>query len=97
MTEFIWQLPNNRDARYADATPRKRGERLEGDRAPFTAGVSDPRGTRFNYLDYLLQIARAADLTGFDGIRIQNDPKGDEPWIIAGSLAPPTRHLKLLT
>lgn len=97
MTEFIWQLPNNRDARYADATPRKRGERLEGDRAPFTAGVSDPRGTRFNYLDYLLQIARAADLTGFDGIRIQNDPKGDEPWIIAGYLAPSTRHLKLLT
>lgn len=97
MSEFIWQLPNNRDARYADATPRKRGERLEGDRAPFTAGVSDPRGTRFNYLDYLHQIARAADLTGFDGIRIQNDHNGDEPWIIAGYLAPSTRRLKLLT
>lgn len=97
MTEFIWQLPNNRDARYADATPRKRGERLQGDRPPFTAGVSDPRGNRFNYLDYLHQIARAADLTGFDGIRIQNDTDGDEPWILAGYLAPETRHLKLLT
>lgn len=97
MTEFIWQLPNNRDAHYADATPRKRGERLAGDRAPFTPGVSDPRGTRFNYFDYLHQVARAADLTGFDGIRIQNDPDGDEPWIIAGYLAPENRHVKLLT
>lgn len=97
MSEFIWQLPNNRDARYADATPRKRGERLAGDAAPFTAGVSDPRGTRFNYLDYLHQIARAAELTGFDGIRIQNHPDGDEPWIVAGYLAPSTRRLKLLT
>lgn len=96
MSEFIWHLPNHRDARYADATARKRGERLEGDRAPFTAGVSDPRGTRFNYLDYLHQVARAADLTGFDGIRIGNHPDGDEPWIVAGYLAPSTRRLKLI-
>jgi alkanesulfonate monooxygenase len=97
MTEFIWQLPNNRDGRYADARPRKRGERLQGDPAPFTAGVSDPRGTRFNYIDYLLQIARAAEFTRFDGIRIGNDPAGDEPWILAGVLGAATRRLTLLT
>lgn len=97
MTEFIWQLPNNRDIRHGDATARKRGERLEGDPAPFTAGVSDPRGNRFNYLDYLSQVTRAAELTGFDGIRIQNDPQGDESWILAGYLARGTRRLKLLT
>ncbi len=73
MTDFFWHLPNNRDVRYADATLRKRGERLAGDPAAFTAGVSDPRGKRFNYIDYLLQITQAAELTGFDGIRIQND------------------------
>ena len=44
MAEFIWQLPNNRDTRYGDATSRKRGERLDGDYAPFRPGVSDPRG-----------------------------------------------------
>lgn len=97
MAEFIWQLPNNRDTRYGDATPRKRGERLDGDSAPFRPGVSDPRGNAFNYLDYLHQIARAAELTGFDGIRISNDLDGDEPWIIAGYLARSTRRLRLLT
>jgi len=60
-------------------------------------GVSDPRGTRFNYLDYLHQVARAADLSGFDGIQIQNDPQGDESWIVAGYLARSTRHVRLLT
>ena len=97
MTEVIWQLPNNRDSRYADATPRKRGERLEGDPAPFTQGVSDPRGKRFNYIDYLLQIARAAEFTRFDGVRIGNDPQGDESWILAGVLGATTKRLKLLT
>ena len=60
-------------------------------------GVSDPRGTRFNYFDYLHQVARAADLSGFDGIQIQNDPQGDESWIVAGYLARSTRHVRLLT
>lgn len=97
MTEVIWQLPNNRDSRYSDATLRKRGERLAADAAPFSQGVSDPRGTRFNYIDYLLQIARAAEFTRFDGIRISNDPQGDEPWILAGVLGAATKRLKLLT
>ncbi|HEP8866711.1 TPA: LLM class flavin-dependent oxidoreductase [Pseudomonas aeruginosa] len=95
--EFIWQLPNDRDARYADAQPQLRGERPSGDRPAYGPGVSDPRGRRFNYLDYLQQIARAADLTGFDGIHIANQADGDEPWIIAGYVARSTRHLKLLT
>jgi alkanesulfonate monooxygenase len=97
MTEYIWQIPNNSDSRYGDNTSRKRGERLRDDRPAFTDGVSDPRGTRFNYLDYLLQIARAADFTGFNGIHIQNQPDGDEPWIIAGYLANEVTRLKIIT
>ncbi|MBD9425400.1 LLM class flavin-dependent oxidoreductase [Pseudomonas sp. PDM15] len=93
--EFIWELPNWRDSRYADASAYLRGER-HGQTA-FGPGISDPRGERFNYLDYLQQIARAADLSGFDGIRIGNHPDGDEPWIIAGYVARSTRHLRLLT
>lgn len=92
-----WQLPSNSDARYGDANPRKRAERLKDDPPPFTEGVRDPRGTRFNYFDYLHQIARAADLSGFNGLHIQHDTSGDESWIIAGYLARSVRHLVLLT
>lgn len=93
---FYWQLPTSGDAALGDATKTRRGERYGARRAPFTAGVSDPRGESFNYFDYLHQVARAADLVGFDGLRIPNDPLGDEPWIVAGYLLRDTRHLTLL-
>jgi len=95
--EFIWQLPTSGDSRYADANKTRRAERVEGERAPFTAGVTDPRGKSFNYFDYLHQVARAADLSGFDGIKVQHDLQGDESWIVAGYLARSTKHLKLIT
>jgi alkanesulfonate monooxygenase len=94
-SEYFWHLPTASDARYGDAASRRRGERTAANR--FTAGISDPRGDRFNYLDYLRQVARAADLTGFDGIHIGNDPEGDESWIVAGHVARATRHTRLLT
>jgi alkanesulfonate monooxygenase len=95
--EFIWQLPTAGDGRYAEATRLRRGERSDQQRAPFTEGVSDPRGTKFNYFDYAHQVARAADITGFDGLRIRHDFEGDDSWILAGYLARGTRHIRLLT
>jgi len=100
-TEFIWQLPTAGDGRYAEATRLRRGERNNNtqskQRAPFTDGVTDPRGERFNYFDYLHQVARAADISGFDGLRIVHDFDGDDSWIVAGYLARGTRHIRLLT
>lgn len=96
-TEFIWQLPTRGDGRHGDATQARRGERTGLTRPPFTDGVSDPRGKRFNFLDHLHQVARGADLAGFDGIQIQHDLEGDESWIVAGYLARSSRRLKLLT
>jgi len=95
--EYLWHLPTASDARYGDAVGRRRGERVASEGPAFTAGVSDPRADRFNYVDYLRQIARAADLTGFDGIHIGNDPDGEESWIVAGHVARATRRVRLLT
>jgi alkanesulfonate monooxygenase len=93
--EFIWQLPARGDARYGTARPRLRGERA-ADEQPFQAGVTDPRGRVFNYFDYLHQVARGAELSGFDGVRVQHDPAGDESWVVAGYVARGTRSLKLI-
>ncbi|MGD0835786.1 MAG: LLM class flavin-dependent oxidoreductase [Polyangia bacterium] len=95
--EFIWQLPARGDGRYGDAAVRRRGERSTPEPSPLGPGLSDPRGVRFNYFDHLHQIARAAELSGFDGVQIQHDPEGDESWIIAGYLVRGTRRLKLVT
>jgi len=94
--EFIWQLPTSGDGRYSHADVTRRGERAAPGHVPFTDGVSDPRGDRFNYFDYLHQVARAADITGFDGVLVPHDLEGDESWIVAGYLARGTRHVRLI-
>ncbi|XVJ70429.1 MAG: LLM class flavin-dependent oxidoreductase [Rhizobacter sp.] len=96
-TEFIWQLPTSGDGRLGHAPSTRRGERAPGAGSPYQDGVTDPRGNRFNFFDYIHQVARAADLGGFDGVQIQHDLHGDESWIVAGVIARSTRHLKLLT
>lgn len=96
-SKYYWQLPARGDGRFGDAALRLRGERRRNEPSPFQKGVSDPRGTKFNYFDYLHQVARAAELSLFDGVRIQHDPRGDESWIIAGYVARDTRRLTLLT
>jgi alkanesulfonate monooxygenase len=95
--KFFWQLPAGGDGRFGNAETRLRGERRAAEPRKIQQGVSDPRGTAFNYFDYLHQIARAAELSTFDGLRIQHDPRGDESWIIAGYVARGTRKLTLLT
>lgn len=94
--EFLWQLPTSGDGRYGDSKKERRGERSSSHH-PYSEGVTDPRGLNFNYFDYLHQVARAAELAGFEGIRIPEDINGDEPWIVAGYIARGSRHLKLLT
>ncbi|TFW24050.1 LLM class flavin-dependent oxidoreductase [Duganella callida] len=95
--EFIWQLPTAGDGRYGAAATLRRGERGAGQRPPFTDGVTDPRGATFTYFDYAHQVARAADISGFDGLRVRHDFNGDDSWIVAGYLARGTRHIRLLT
>jgi len=95
-TEFLWQLPTSGDGRYGNSRKERRAERVSSAH-PYSDGLTDPRGLSFNYFDYLHQVARAADLAGFDGIRIPEDIDGDEPWIIAGYVARGSRHLKLVT
>lgn len=94
--EVHWQLPACDDARYGDARPRRRGER-DSAASPFQPGVSDPRGARFNFFDYVHQVARAVELSGFDGAHIPHDPLGDEAWIIAAYVARGTRKIELVT
>lgn len=83
--EYIWQLPTAGDARYGRPGPIHRGE-----------GGAESGKSTFNYFDYLHQVARAADIGGFDGLLVQHDEEGDESWIVAGYLARGTRHLRLI-
>jgi len=95
--QFYWQLPTAGDARYGNATRQRRGEASDPHYPVFGNGVTDPRRNAFSYFDYIHQVTKAADLAGFQGVFIPDNPDGEEPWIVAGYVARSTQRLKLLT
>jgi alkanesulfonate monooxygenase len=78
--EVVWTLPAREVRRSAG----------------FHRSVRDERPGRFTYADYAVQVARAAELAGFDALFLPNDPDGDEPWVLGSALARETRHVKIV-
>ena len=54
------------------------------------------KGARQLNHDYLKQVAVAADSLGYEGVLIPTGRSCEDPWVVAASLLPVTRNLKLL-
>jgi len=91
--QAYWTVPTHGD-------PSPRGRR--GWTAPAAPHVwanqttTDPRPGRFTDFDYLVQVARAAESVGFDGLLVPYDPNGEESWIAATALAREVRRLRIV-
>jgi alkanesulfonate monooxygenase len=94
--EFVWTLPTRGDGRPAVLARRPRGDFNPQHAAKFAPSVTDDRPGRYTYFDYLTQVARAAELAGFDAITIPYDPQGEESWIAATALARETPRLGII-
>jgi alkanesulfonate monooxygenase len=91
--QYFWTLPPAGDGRDA----RSRGDHSGVTPASSSrAGFTDERARRFDYYDYLLQTARAAELSGFHGAFVPWQPNAEDPWIVVSDLARRTRRLRLL-
>jgi alkanesulfonate monooxygenase len=95
-TSLFWTLPASGDGRSALRKNWNRGDFNRAWRRSFVPSLTDERAGRFNYYDHLAQVARAAELATFDGVLIPWDPAGEEPWIVAASLAREARRLTFL-
>lgn len=91
MTEFYWQLPAAGDNRSGAFDQLSRNTRPTPN-----ATIRDLRRDRFNNFDYLSQVARAAELAGFDGLSIPDDAEGEPSWIVAGAIAREVRRPRLV-
>jgi alkanesulfonate monooxygenase len=93
--QFFWRLPLRGDGRALNPDQWTRGD--HGNVHPLRNAFARTgvRGTGLTYYDQLVQIARGAELTGFDGIHIPQSAAGEEPLIVAGSLAREVRRLTL--
>jgi len=88
---FYWHLSTTASA------DRGRGEWSDGERPWAPARDAASRRLQINHYDYLAQIARAAELTGFDGVVVPDEPEGEEPWIVTATLLRETRRLGIVT
>lgn len=94
--EFLWRLPTHGDGRKAQ-DKHTRGEWNATPPAQRVApGVRNGQDDGFAYIDYLSQVARAAEINGFDGALVPTSAISDQSWIVAAALARETRKLRFL-
>ena len=95
-SEFFWQLPAGGDGRALHPQHWTRGDHAPVADRPVFARIDLRRDGGHTWYDHLGQIARAAEITGFDGVLIPQTPAGEEPLIVAGALAREARRLQFL-
>jgi len=92
MVQFHWRLPTHGDRADVALPNDTRGDwtpLAPGHQAP---GVLDPSP----YHEHLLEIARAAEIAGFDGALIPSFPHTDDPWVIASAIARYTKTFRFM-
>jgi alkanesulfonate monooxygenase len=92
--DVFWRLPPNGDGRSHRTAEWTRGDYQGAGRSP-AAFARIGGDDRFNYYDHLAQIARGAEIAGFDGVFIPQTDEGEEPLIVAGGLAREARRIRL--
>ncbi|MEH8016581.1 LLM class flavin-dependent oxidoreductase [Rheinheimera muenzenbergensis] len=94
--EFIWRLPVAGDGRAAHSADWNRGDyQAQGShRNQFSRLGANRDG--YTYYDHLLQIGRAAEISGFNALFIGQSAAGEEPQIVAGALAREVRRLRFI-
>jgi alkanesulfonate monooxygenase len=93
--DVFWSVPTAGDG--AGPGRRHRGG-WDASAAPaVVAPVRDDRADRFTHADYLNQIARGAQATGYRGIALPDDPAGEDPWVLGAALAREAPRLHVLT
>lgn len=96
MLQFHWRIPIHGckgDLAKTGYTRGTWGPLRDGN---ITPGLVNGRPDGIPYHDYMLDVARAAELSGFDGALIPSFPDSEDPWVIASSIARRTKTLRFM-
>ncbi len=94
--EFFTRLPLHGETQFLPGDPRNRGDWSNNPASTGAVSTFDAEDD-FTYIDYLAQIARAAEINRFGGVLMVNAPGGEEPWTVCSLLVRETRKLKFVT
>lgn len=95
--DFFWRLPT-----HGCHSSIRRSSYDRGDWSPLQPGniapglTGDGGDDGFRYIDHLAEIAKAAEISGFQGGLIPSFPNTDDPWVISPLLAKETESFRFM-
>ncbi len=93
--DIFWRIPTHGEPSSHRARTPHRGDWFPGNDGIRGAGLAGgPDG--FGYIDYIAEIAHAAEISGFQGGLIPSFPMTDEPWVISSLLARETSTFRFM-
>jgi alkanesulfonate monooxygenase len=94
--DIFWRIPTHGEPSSHRSRRPFRGDWFPGDDGRRQLGLAGGGDDGFSYIDYLAEIARAAEISGFQGGLLPSFPMTDEPWAISSFLARETRTFRFM-
>ncbi len=94
--QIHWRLPTHGDGRSVHPDSWNRGDYASDRKRPHVFARTGVQRDGYTYFDQLVQIARAAELSGFDGLWIADTAAGEETQVLSSALVRDVRHLKFV-
>jgi len=93
--DVFWRIPTHGEPSSHRNRKPWRGDWFPGNDNLTKPGLSAGEDGS-SYIDYLAEIARAAEISGFQGGLIPSFPSTDEPWVISSFLARETKTFRFM-
>lgn len=94
--DIFWRIPTHGEPGSHRSRKPFRGDWFPGDDGRRQPGLAGGGDDGFSYIDYLAEIAHAAEISGFHGGLIPSFPMTDEPWVISAALARETKTFRFM-
>ncbi len=94
--DIFWRIPTHGEPSSHRSRRPFRGDWFPGDDGRRQLGLAGGGDDGFTYIDYLAEIARAAEISGFQGGLLPSFPMTDEPWALSSFLARETRTFRFM-
>lgn len=94
--DFFWRIPTHGEPSSHRSRTPYRGDWLQGQDHIRNPGLGGGGQDGYTYIDYLSEVAHAAEISGFHGGLLPSFPMTDEPWAISSFLARETKTFRFM-
>ena len=91
-----WRIPMTGDMSSWRNAPKTRGDWTPRSAGSLAPGRRDDGPGGYTYLDYMTEVARAAEAAGFYGGLLPSFPETDDPWIASAAMARATTTFRFM-